>query len=158
MVVVAVATPVGMAQALFTASATTTVGVTVATPIAPRPNTVSCANERFGALNLFVRARFTWTAPPGTAVAPTEYVIRANNGAGTVTDLVRLPGTTTSFLFQSDLLSGTLATVLNLLLAGGAQPQITVDAVFGVYESSSSYTYKLRSAVLGLTGIECLPV
>lgn len=147
-----------IARALFTTTATAAVSATVPTPIAPRPATVSCVDQNYGTLNLFVRARVTWTAPVGTASAPTEYVIRARDAGGTVTELVRVPGTTNVFVFQTDLLGGVLGGLINTLLAGGAQPSITVNAVFGTYESPSAYTYKLRSGgALGLTGISCLP-
>lgn len=142
-----------IANALFTTTATATVTVAVPTPIAPRPAIVSCVNNNFGILQ--VRARFTWTAPAGTTAELKEYVIRAKDSAGVVTELARPLKTTTTVDFQAGVVGGLFSGLL-ALIAGGAQPLITINAVFGAYESPSAFTYRLSSAgLLGLTGVGC---
>jgi hypothetical protein len=140
----------GIARATFWAPATATVAVTVGPPVVPRPGNVACVTQ--GAVVVSRWAHFTWT-PPAGAPQPTQYVIRALNGT-TVVELARPAGTATSFDLTSGLLVGTLAAVLSLLLGGGTFP-VTVNAVYGTYESPPAYLHHLRGELGLVSGIGC---
>ena len=145
--VIAVAAGVRTIDAAWSMSVAPDVDLAVVTPTIPRPATVSCATSG----GLIPSAILTWSHPGGGAPQPTAYVIRLLDN-GVAIQIGSVSGSTTTFSISTTTLGGALTSILNLILLGQTRP-VTVDSVYGTYESATSYQWRIQSA--GLGGLGC---
>ena len=133
------------------------VDLAVVTPTIPQPQNRNCVTQSSGLGGLNKNAHFTWTAPAG-GVVPSGYVIRARNGA-TTNVIFTGPGTATSADITLSLLQGlggAVSWLLTLLLGGPtAGAPVTINAVYGDYESPNNFTHQLTGVPPLSLGVGC---
>ena len=153
--VLAIAVGVGAIDAAWSTSVAPDVDLAVVTPAIPEPQSRSCVTEPSG-ISLNKRAHFTWSAPAG-GIAPTAFVIRVQNGA--TTQIIFGPTTATSADITVSVLQGlgsALSWLVTLLLGGPtASAPVTINAVYGDYESPNNWTHQLTGIALPSAGIGC---
>ena len=152
--VLAIAGGVRTIDAAWSTSVTPDLDLAVVTPAIPEPQSRACVTQPAG-FSLAKRAHFTWSTPTG-GVVPTGYVIRVQNGAST--QVIFGPSTATSADISVSVLQnlGNAAWLLTLLLGGPtATAPVTINAVYGDFESPNNWTHQLTGIALPSAGIGC---
>jgi hypothetical protein len=150
----AIAGGVRTIDAAWSTSVTPDLDLAVVTPAIPEPLSRACVTQPAG-LSVAKRAHFTWSTPSG-GVVPTGYVIRVQNGAST--QVIFGPSTATSADISVSSLQtlGNAAWLLTLLLGGPtATAPVTINAVYGDFESPNNFTHQLTGIALPSAGIGC---
>jgi hypothetical protein len=152
--VLAIACGVRTIDAAWSTSVTPDLDLAVVTPVIPQPLSRACVTQPAG-ISVVKRAHFTWSTPTG-GVVPTGYVIRVQNGAST--QVIFGPSTATSADISVSSLQnlGNAAWLLTLLLGGPtATAPVTINAVYGDFESPNTFTHQLTGIALPSAGIGC---
>jgi hypothetical protein len=152
--VLAVVLGVSTVDADWSTSVAPDLDLAVVTPAIPEPQSRACVTQPAG-LSLAKRAHFTWSAPAG-GVVPTGYVIRVQNGAST--QVIFGPSTATSADISVSVLQnlGNVGWLLTLLLGGPtASAPVTINAIYGDFESPNNWTHQLTGIALPSAGIGC---
>jgi len=146
----AVAVSGGVAVARFTDATTARPTVRVHLPPIPRPNSVSCSNGF-----PIAAANFSWTDPPAPNPPPTGWVLHFRQGTSVVASYTIADPAVHSASLTNSLLGQILSGLLSIISQGNVT--VTVNAVYGNYESPSLYTHRMSGSVLPL-GIGCSAV